>query len=44
MNMEWLLEKAPGFRALPDADRGAIFNFAFLWSLSEAQVSPHQRY
>jgi len=38
MSMEWLLEKAPGFQALPDADRGAIFNFVFLWSLFEAQV------
>ncbi len=38
MSMEWLLEKAPGFQAPPDADRGAIFNFTFLWSLFEAQV------
>ncbi|MBB4283932.1 hypothetical protein GGE43_004721 [Agrobacterium tumefaciens] len=38
MSMQWLLAKAPGFHALPEADRGAIFNFTFLWSLFEAQV------
>jgi hypothetical protein len=38
MSMQWLLAKAPGFQALPDADCGAIFNFTFLWSLFEAQV------
>ncbi|WP_369051395.1 hypothetical protein [Burkholderia gladioli] len=38
MSMQWLLAKAPGFQALPDADRAAIFNFTFLWSLFEAQV------
>ena len=30
--------KTPGFQALPEADRAAIFNFTFLWSLFEAQV------
>ena len=38
MSMQWLLAKAPGFQALPDSDRAAIFNFTFLWSLFEAQV------
>jgi len=38
MSMQWLLAKAPGFQALPEADRAAIFNFTFLWSLFEAQV------
>jgi hypothetical protein len=38
MSMRWLWAKAPGFYALPEADRGAIFNFTFLWSLFEAQV------
>jgi len=31
--MQWLLAKAPGFQALSEADRGAIFNFTFLWSV-----------
>lgn len=35
---QWLEARAPGFRDLPDADRRAIFDFAFLWSLFEAQV------
>lgn len=30
--------RAPSFRDLPDTDRRAIFDFAFLWSLFEAQV------
>lgn len=34
----WLYENAPGFENLPDQDRRAIFDFAFLWSLFEAQV------
>lgn len=34
----WLERCAPGFRVLPDADRRAIFDFAFLWSLFEAQI------
>lgn len=38
MSMQWLLAKAPGFQALPEPDRTAIFNFTFLWSLFEAQV------
>lgn len=38
MSMQWLLAKAPGFQALPEADRAAIFYFTFLWSLFEAQV------
>lgn len=38
MSMQWLLEKAPGFQALPEADRAAIFHFTFLWTLFEAQV------
>lgn len=38
MSMQWLLAKAPGFQALPEVDRAAIFNFTFLWSLFEAQV------
>jgi hypothetical protein len=36
--MQWLLAKAPGFQALPESDRAAIFNLTFLWSLFEAQV------
>lgn len=35
---QWLEARAPGFRDLPEADRRAIFDFAFLWSLFEAQV------
>lgn len=38
MSMQWLLAKSPGFQALPESDRAAIFNFTFLWSLFEAQV------
>lgn len=38
MSMQWLLARAPGFQALPEVDRAAIFNFTFLWSLFEAQV------
>jgi hypothetical protein len=38
MSIQWLLARAPGFDALPDEDRAAIFNFTFLWSLFEAQV------
>ncbi|RDL47745.1 hypothetical protein BLJAPNOD_05467 [Ensifer sp. M14] len=38
MSMQWLLARAPGFHALPEEDRAAIFNFTFLWSLFEAQV------
>lgn len=38
MSLQWLLAKAPGFQALPEQDRAAIFNFTFLWSLFEAQI------
>jgi hypothetical protein len=34
----WLEARAPGFRDLPDEDRCAIFDFAFLWSLFEAEI------
>ncbi|RQT41470.1 hypothetical protein [Burkholderia cepacia] len=34
----WLEARAPGFRDLPAPDRRAIFEFAFLWPLFEAQV------
>lgn len=35
---KWLEARAPGFRHLPEPDRQAIFDFAFLWSLFESQV------
>ena len=38
MSMQWLLARAPGFQALHEEDRAAIFNFTFLWSLFEAQA------
>ena len=38
MSEHWLEANAPGFRDLPEQDRRAIFDFAFLWSLFEAQV------
>lgn len=38
MNMQWLLARVPGFQALPEEDREAIFNFTILWSLFEARV------
>ncbi|MBA8903180.1 hypothetical protein [Phyllobacterium sp. P30BS-XVII] len=38
MSIQWLLLRAPGFAALPEEDRAAIFNFTFLWSLFEAQI------
>lgn len=38
MSEQWLEARAPGFRDIPDADRRAIFDFAFLWSLFEAQI------
>lgn len=38
MSINWLLARAPGFQALPEQDRAAIFYFTFLWSLFEAQV------
>lgn len=34
----WLEAHAPGFRNLTDLDRHAIYDFAFLWSLFEAQI------
>lgn len=38
MSVQWLEAHAPGFKNLPDADRCAIYEFTFLWSLFEAQV------
>lgn len=35
---QWLEARAPGFSDLPNSDRRAIFDFAFLWSLFEAQL------
>jgi hypothetical protein len=35
---QWLAARAPGFRDLPEEDRKAIMDFAFLWSLFEAKV------
>jgi len=35
---EWLSDRAPGFKELPTQDRGAIVDFAFLWSLFESQI------
>lgn len=35
---QWLEVRAPGYRNLPVADRQAIFDFSFLWSLFEAQI------
>lgn len=34
----WLEARAPGFQYLPNDDRRAIFDFAFLWSLFEAEI------
>lgn len=34
----WLEARAPGFQDLPYEDRRAIFDFAFLWSLFEANI------
>lgn len=34
----WLEARAPGFHDLPHDDRRAIFDFAFLWSLFEAEI------
>ncbi|WP_420142819.1 hypothetical protein [Sphingomonas sp.] len=34
----WLEARAPGFQELPEDDRRAIFDFAFLWSLFEAEI------
>lgn len=38
MSERWLEARAPGYRDLPEPDRRAIFHFAFLWSLFEAQI------
>ena len=38
MSIEWLMARAPGFEALAEQDRVAIFNFTFLWSLFEAKI------
>lgn len=35
----WLEARAPAFKDLPDDDRRAIFDFAFLWSLFEAEIT-----
>jgi hypothetical protein len=35
---QWLEARAPGFVDLPEPDRRALFDFAFLWSLFEAQI------
>ncbi|WP_097064087.1 hypothetical protein [Sphingomonas guangdongensis] len=35
---QWLAARAPGFQHLPDLDRRAIYDFAFLWSLFEARL------
>lgn len=35
---KWLEERAPGFQHLPEPDRRAIYDFAFLWSLFESQI------
>lgn len=38
MSMQWLLDRAPGFRDLPAEDREEILAFTLLWALFEAQV------
>lgn len=35
---DWLQEYAPGFQALSEAERRAMSEFLFLWSLFEAKV------
>lgn len=35
---QWLSKRAPGFHDLSGPDRRAIYDFAFLWSLFEAQL------
>ena len=37
--IDWLEEYAPGFQALSKAERRAITEFLFLWSLFEAKVN-----
>lgn len=34
----WLEARAPGFKDLPEDDRRAVFDFAFLWSLFESEI------
>lgn len=41
MSTQWLSSKAPGFQALKERERAAIFDFIFLWSLFEAKVLDH---
>ena len=36
--IDWLQKYAPGFQALSEAERQAITEFSFLWSLFEAKV------
>lgn len=38
MSMDWLRERAPGFRDLSDEECSAITNFSLLWSLFEARI------
>ena len=38
MSETWLMERIPGYAALPDPDRDAIRSFAFIWSLFEAKL------
>ena len=38
MSEKWLMERVPGYAALPGPDRDAIKTFALLWSLFEAKV------
>lgn len=42
MSDAWLMERIPGYAALPDPDRNAIRSFAFLWSLFEAKLMGRQ--
>lgn len=38
MSEKWLMEKIPGYAALPGPDRDAITTFALLWSLFERKL------
>lgn len=38
MSEKWLMERIPGYAALPRADRDAITTFVLLWSLFEARL------
>lgn len=42
MSQKWLMEKIPGYAALPQPDRDAITNFALLWSLFEARLMENE--